>query len=193
MIINYYRSVTIIIFVCPNVAILYCRSTIEQWMQNSTIATCSNVTLDPSNQEWWDARVLPYSQMTLKGWVWYQGENNMYAPFGNSEQRSGYSCLMQALVKEWRELWSKTEGTTPKDAWFGLVTLASSGNEGGNDIGSMRIAQTGSYGILPNDAMPHTFLAQAFDLDDPFTNDTCYYKKCWSEERRGQWVVVKNV
>lgn len=41
---------------------------------------------------------------------------------------------------------SKTSGTAP-DAPFGLVTLAASGGEGGADIGSMRLAQTGSCKI----------------------------------------------
>jgi hypothetical protein len=55
-----------------------------------------------------------------------------------------------ALVKQWRELWSTTADTTPADAPFGLVTLAPSGTEGGSDIGTMRWAQTGSYGAMPN-------------------------------------------
>jgi len=29
-------------------------------------------------------QVLPFVDMTVKGWVWYQGENNMGAPKGNS-------------------------------------------------------------------------------------------------------------
>jgi hypothetical protein len=33
-------------------------------------------------------------------------------------------------------------------------------------------------GVLPNPSMPNTFIAQAFDLDDPFSNITCYKEKC---------------
>jgi hypothetical protein len=58
------------------------------------------------------------------------------------------------------------------------VTLAPSGGEGGADLPSMRWAQTASYGVLPNPAMPQTFVAQAFDLNDPFANITCYKQKC---------------
>ena len=54
-----------------------------------------------------------------------------------------------------------TSGTTDPVAPFGLVTLAPSGSEGGNDIGTMRWAQTAGYGVVPNPAMPNTFLAQA--------------------------------
>ena len=88
----------------------------------------------------------------------------MYSTFGNSLLKTGYSCLMPALVSEWRALWSATPGTTDHNAPFGVVTLASSGSEGGRNLGSMRLAQTAGYGVLPNPAMPHTFLVQALDL-----------------------------
>ena len=42
-------------------------------------------------------------------------------------------------------------------------------------MGAMRMAQTASYGILPNPAMPNTFLAQAYDLDDEWG---CVPDKC---------------
>ena len=59
---------------------------------------------------------------------------------------------------------------------------ASSGAEGADAaMGAMRTAQTGGYGVLPSPELPNTFLAQAYDLDDPwgpsagpcFTNWTC--------------------
>jgi hypothetical protein len=31
---------------------------------------------------WHDARVMPYIDMSVKGWVWYQGENDMHNLFG---------------------------------------------------------------------------------------------------------------
>jgi hypothetical protein len=66
------------------------------------------------------------------------------------------------------------------DAPFGVVTLAASGGEGGADISTMRVAQAGGYGILPNAAMPNTFLAHAYDLSDPFGNISCYKMQCCS-------------
>ena len=45
-------------------------STIEQWLDNQTISTCSNATLSPQNQEYHENRVLPWMDMTIKGWVW---------------------------------------------------------------------------------------------------------------------------
>lgn len=159
-------------------------STIEQWLDNATAAACTDA-FDPAPkpQAWpgiWHAqRVLPYAGMTIKGWVWYQGENDMHGTFGNSARGSGYSCLMPKLVSSWRRLWAATPGTTDPLAPFGLVSLAPSGSEGGADIGTMRWAQTAGYGLLPNPAMPRTFLAHAYDLDDPYVNDTCLHvTKC---------------
>lgn len=205
----------------------YGGSTIEQWLSNATTATCDRAAASASNQQWHDQRVLPYADMTLKGWVWYQvrtagdgwcaakpaapslyllqrcaaahssrpparpptahrpcphrrqGENDMHNFFGNSQLGTGYSCLMQKLVAEWRRLWSAEAGTTHPLAPFGLVTLAPSGGEGGKSIGTMRWAQTAGYGATPNAALPNVFSAQAYDLNDPNANITCYGKtKC---------------
>ena len=81
-------------------------SAIEQWLTNETIATCSQAGCDnPSRQTWHDQRVMPYAGMTLKGWIWYQGENDMHNFFGNSKLMSGYACMMKALVTNWRKIW----------------------------------------------------------------------------------------
>lgn len=53
-------------------------STIEQWLSNDTISKCEFAGQSSSNQEWHDQRVLPYVGMTVKGWTWYQGENDMH-------------------------------------------------------------------------------------------------------------------
>ena len=46
----------------------YGGSSIEQWLTNETIATCAMANVGPSNQEWHDQRVMPYVDMTVKGW-----------------------------------------------------------------------------------------------------------------------------
>ena len=97
------------------------------------------------------------------------GENNMGGTKGSAINNIGYSCEQRALVAGWRKVWSETPGTTDPMAPFGIVTLASSGSEGGADIGAMRLAQTAGYGVLPGpegSGMENTFFAQAFDLDD---------------------------
>ena len=73
---------------------------------------------------------------------------------------TGYSCMMPAMIAQWRKFWSVEPHTTPSDAPFGLVVLPASGGEGGANMGAMRLAQTGSFGVLPNAAMPNTFMAQ---------------------------------
>jgi hypothetical protein len=74
----------------------------------------------------------------------------------------GYGCLMSELVKSWRSIWN--QGT---DNPFGIVTLASSGNEGGRDMGAMRWSQFGNYGVLPNKALPNTCMFTVLCLSLP--------------------------
>lgn len=131
---------------------------------------------------------MPYVHMTLKGWIWYQGENDMHGLKGNSGSNTGYSCMMANLVREWRMLWSASAGTTDTQAPFGVVTLATSGGEGENNseaMGAMRHAQTAGYGLLPNEAMPNTFLAQAYDLDDEWVSSSGGgVSKCYTPVRK---------
>jgi len=54
---------------------------------------------------------------------------------GNWLSKTGYGCEMVNLVASWRAAWSKTPGTTDPLAPFGIVTLASSGSEGGPNMG----------------------------------------------------------
>jgi hypothetical protein len=48
-------------------------------------------------------------------------------------------------------------------------------------MGAMRWAQTGNAGVLPSPALPRTFLAQAYDLDDPWgpTAGPCFGGKTY--------------
>ena len=95
----------------------------------------------------------------------------MFNTKGSSGASVGYSCYQQTLVAGWRRVWSQTPGTTDPNAPFGIVTLASSGSEGGPHMGAMRQAQTAGYGVLPGpngSVMENTFVAQAYDLDDPW-------------------------
>ena len=88
---------------------------------------------------------------------------------GSSLSSVGYGCMQPRMVAAWRDIWSAEEGTTDPTAPFGVVTIAPSGAEGaGNHLSAFRWAQTANYGVLPNPAMPNTFVAQAYDLDDPW-------------------------
>ena len=61
--------------------------------------------------------------MTVKGWTWYQGENDMFEVKGNSNAKVGYSCMMKALVQQWRSLWSATPNTTAPGACNVILSL----------------------------------------------------------------------
>ena len=89
---------------------------------------------------------------------------------GNSATQCGYGCQMPSMVAAWRRQWSE-QGTTDPLAPFGVVTLAAGGSEGHDSaMAGMRWSQTANYGVLPNAAMPNTFLAHAYDLGDPMDN-----------------------
>mmetsp|Transcript_25441 Transcript_25441/g.76691 ORF Transcript_25441/g.76691 Transcript_25441/m.76691 type:complete len:695 (-) Transcript_25441:14-2098(-) len=147
---------------------------IEEFMNNGTFADATACPATVGGNEFKNAwngqlfakQVMPFVDMSVKGWLWYQGENNMMDPKGSSAFNVGYSCKQRELVKGWRAIWSETAGTTAPNAPFGLVTLASSGSEGGPNMGAMRLAQTAGYGVLPNEAIPNSFFAQAGDLED---------------------------
>lgn len=120
--------------------------------------------------------VQPLLGLTVKGFLFWQGENNLAtnAISGNSVGRYGYGCELPALIRTWRALWSNSFGgvapnTTAPDAPFGIVTLhTEAGWMGARDFGGMRWAQTANYGVAPNPALPNTFVAQAYDLPDPW-------------------------
>ena len=145
---------------------------IEEFMPNASVNVCSD--RSGMSVPWWDAQlygtqVLPFVDMTVKGFLWYQGENNMNALKGNSAANTGYSCLMRELIKGFRAVWSATPGTTDPLAYFGAVALPSGGSEGADgpgDMGPMRVAQTAGYGVLPNADLPNTWIVQAYDLED---------------------------
>lgn len=148
---------------------------IEEFMNNDTkyaaYEPCPDTVDGKEVKTGWNGQlfakqVMPFVDMTVKGFTWYQGENNMQNVKGNAAVNVGYSCKQRELVKGWRSIWSETTGTTDPMAPFGIVTLASSGSEGGPNMGAMRLAQTAGYGVVPNEAMPNTFFAQAGDLLD---------------------------
>jgi len=159
-------------------------SMIEEWVTPEVMAECAGSTPSYKPNTLWFSNVVPYLSTSLKGFAWYQGENNCGGVMGNSVQKVGYGCAMPAMVAAWREAWSKVPGTTDPLAPFGVVTLASGGSEGGTDIGGMRMSQTGNFGTLPSPQMPNCFLAHAFDLGDPWGGSTsCLQDGCCSKQK----------
>ena len=112
------------------------------------------------NGELYNGMVLPFVNMTIKGFLWYQGasfllfslyvrmiphttlallsppllpplgENNLPYHAGNVLDHTGYACSLPALIKNWRAMFGIVPGTTSSSAPFGIVQLADSTDEG---------------------------------------------------------------
>eukprot|EP01060_Flectonema_neradi_P039110 TRINITY_DN848_c0_g1_i2.p1 TRINITY_DN848_c0_g1~~TRINITY_DN848_c0_g1_i2.p1 ORF type:complete len:656 (+),score=152.97 TRINITY_DN848_c0_g1_i2:44-2011(+) len=151
---------------------------IEAWISNSTFNSCKNQST-PTGGGLYREMVAPFVNTSITGFLWYQGENSCGGFMGNSADGTGYGCAQVGLVKSWRAIWSVEEGTTSPDAPFGIVSLAAGGYEGhGYNMARMRWAQTGNYGVLPNKAMPRTFMAHGYDIGDPWANGNCGKENC---------------
>ena len=145
---------------------------IESWISNATRAKCSP--LDDSGgagglSMLYHAMVAPFANYSVRGWLWYQGENNCHDVMGSSLTSSGYGCAMPALVDSWREVWAPAS-SGPDERIFGIATLAGGGPaaEGSNqNMAGMRWSQTANYGVWPNKLMPHVFGAQLYDIGEP--------------------------
>ena len=126
-----------------------------------------------ANGELFHGMVQPFVNMSLKGWIWYQGENNLPYHAGSILKQDGYACMLATLIHSWRAAWSTVPNTTAADAPFGVVMLADSTDEGwGCNVPQLHWAQTGNVGYLPNEHLPNTFVAAAHDLADPW-DDSC--------------------
>jgi len=75
------------------------------------------------------------------------------------------------MMKLWRSVWSAVPSTTPADALFGIVGLASGTSEGHDyNMPYFRHAQTAGHGALPNPDMPNSFMASGYDIGDPWNS-----------------------
>ena len=131
----------------------------------------------------WNAMVQPLLNMTIRGLVFYQGENNVAYDMGNVRDRSGYACLMKTLVASYRQAWSAVPGTTDPAFPIGFVSIADGSEEGwGYTFSALHWAQTASHGTLPNSDMPGTFIGDAWDCGDPWAMDSCWQSGCCVEK-----------
>eukprot|EP00620_Florenciella_sp_RCC1587_P012536 CAMPEP_0182557330 /NCGR_PEP_ID=MMETSP1324-20130603/1268_1 /TAXON_ID=236786 /ORGANISM="Florenciella sp., Strain RCC1587" /LENGTH=813 /DNA_ID=CAMNT_0024769361 /DNA_START=135 /DNA_END=2573 /DNA_ORIENTATION=- len=169
-------------------------SQIEAWMPEDSLNECSGTSLNTDGvappTKLYNGMVAPFVNMSIKGFLWYQGENNCGGDMGDSVNDIGYACEVPAMLRGWRSAWSSTPNTTSTLAPFGTVSLAAGGSEGhGYNMSLMRWAQTANYGVLPNPAMPNTFMAHAYDLADPWLfNDATAGNNCSVvDERTGAY------
>jgi hypothetical protein len=77
-----------------------------------------------ANGQLYNGMVLPFVNMSVKGFTWYQGENNLGFHAGNVLDKAGYACMLPTMIANWRRMWSAAvEGTTDPNAPFGVVMV----------------------------------------------------------------------
>eukprot|EP01083_Nonionella_stella_P016835 46991_1 len=148
-------------------------SIIESWIKNYTVPThCGNQTNcpGPGCGGSYNGMVMPLVNYTIKAALWYQGENNVGRfPSGNVLNNTGYSCMEKLMFTQWRSNWSVVADTTDPMFHVGIVTLAAGTSEGKQPfMGSFRWSQSLNYDILPNPAGENMFIAQGYDIGDPW-------------------------
>jgi len=81
----------------------------------------------------WNAMIVPFLEMSIKGAIWYQGEADVLHP-------DYYACAFPEMIKDWRMKWKTDDPEFP----FFFVQLAAytQGNPPGDDLPRQRIAQT---------------------------------------------------
>nr|AAH84103.1 LOC495015 protein [Xenopus laevis] len=110
----------------------------------------------------WNAMIHPLLNMTIKGAIWYQGEQN------TGTNTDLYNCTFPALIEDWRlSFYEGTNGQTDRHFPFGFVQLSTYQKKQQNDdYPVIRWHQTADYGYAPNPKMNNTFMAVAMDLGD---------------------------
>ena len=137
---------------------------IEAWSSPEALEACNvqpHGTGDKnSNTVLWNAMINPLLRVSLKGFLWYQGESN------GGHNRDLYNCTFPALINDWRLKFSQNSGT-PADAPFGFVQIATQRADSINNNWSVvRWHQTADYGYAPNDAMHRVFMSTSLDTYD---------------------------
>lgn len=134
---------------------------IETWMSGNTLKKYSSfneksIKLDtPYPQQMptllFNGMIYPLKNMSVKGFVWYQGESNI----GNYEQ---YTSLFADMVKEWRGLFPQAE-----QAPFYFAQIAPFQYDGWSKDNSafLREAQAKCLSVVP-----HTGMAVTLDIGE---------------------------
>eukprot|EP01084_Bolivina_argentea_P298717 514820_1 len=137
---------------------------IEQWTKANTIEhTCKDsLCPNPKCGGLYNGMVSTFVNMTLKSYLWWQGENNCGETPGSWLNDTGYGCMQPFMLKQWRKIWSA-------DVPFGLVSLAGGTDEGHQaTMGQFRWAQMANLDYLPNYEMSNTFVALGHDMGEPW-------------------------
>uniref|UniRef100_A0A8C9U036 Sialic acid acetylesterase n=1 Tax=Scleropages formosus TaxID=113540 RepID=A0A8C9U036_SCLFO len=117
---------------------------------------------DWENSVLWNAMIHPLLNMTIKGAIWYQGEEN------TNYNLHLYNCTFPAMIDDWRMSFHEgSGGQTAMDFPFGFVQISTyQKNSESEAYPDLRWHQTADYGFAPNPRMKKTFMAVAMDLPD---------------------------
>jgi len=139
---------------------------VQAWSSPTALPLCPNIdnpcnvsqNQQNCNSTLYNAMVVPYLNMRLRGYLWYQGESNAWQP-------GYYACSFPAMITDWRVKW----GYKANDTVFVFVQLAPWTGGGGptSSIGYTRLAQEAALNV------PNVYMATAIDLGDissPFGN-----------------------
>ncbi|CAI9596903.1 unnamed protein product [Staurois parvus] len=145
---------------------------VEAWSSKTALKKCElfnssdpyfDILAGPCNYSvLWNAMIHPLLNMTIKGAIWYQGEQN------TGMNTDLYNCTFPALISDWRRSFHESSlGQTDPNFPFGFVQLSTCQKSQQKDnYPVIRWHQTADYGYAPNPRMPNTFMAVAMDLGD---------------------------
>ena len=140
---------------------------LEEWSPPGALKKCGLI--DESDAGvLWNSMIHPLLKMTIKGVIWYQGENNAGYPGDyHGRNRDHYGCMFTRFIEAWRkESFVKTGNGTIEEFPFGFVQLAA-WHIGGLNLAwpKLRWQQTTRHGQVPNKHQPNVFMATAIDSD----------------------------
>eukprot|EP00039_Didymoeca_costata_P016958 m.310249 g.310249 ORF g.310249 m.310249 type:complete len:695 (+) comp16474_c1_seq2:136-2220(+) len=167
-------------------------SLIEAWVPDNSPATGELYCSDQSRHnrtgrtpgKLYNSMIVPVSNLTIRGWIWYQGEQDAGNP-GSYLNKTGYACLLPALDDSWRHAFRQGSSSDPNfpigvvslHGWCGEEEAYCTLNpaERTDWTAAIRWAQTADWGFLPNPRLPNNFVAMGYDQPDPRNGTHCYW------------------
>lgn len=155
-------------------------SRIEPWMSREALAEFPGYTYDhlkegAKDNAWNDpcllfnAKVAPFTEFPVKGFLWYQGESNRH-------NADSYDRMMAAMAKDWRTRWGGGE-----DMPFYFVEIAPFRYEGNDGTSSARLreAQANAVKLIPNSGIASTLDAGNYNFIHPVDKFTPAERLAW--------------
>ena len=135
-------------------------TSIQSWSSPEALAACGNPYPGPQSDDgdhFSAAMIQPLLNVSIRGAVWYQGEENA----GSVASGNAYACQMKALVNDWRSKWN----TAPGNKDFPFIIHQLSAYPGKVGVPAVRWSQ---YGVAHGPTkLPNVGLSVGTDLSDP--------------------------